>query len=61
MAPIEVNAGVITGFGTSFLGGIHLGYAFALADNIYFEPKAGVVIDEETTTSSISFSFAMIF
>ncbi len=61
MAPIEVNAGIITGFGTAFLGDIHLGYAFALADNIYFEPKAGVIVDEETATGSIKFTFAMIF
>lgn len=47
MAPLEVNAGIVSGFGsTSFLRDVHIGYAIVLADNIYLESKGGVIIDE---------------
>ena len=62
MAPLEVNAGFISGFGsTEFIGDVHIGYAIVLADNIYLEPKGGIIYSDDSTAGSIKFSFAMIF
>jgi len=61
VAPLDIDLGIITGFGsTSFIGGAHIGYAIKAADNIYFEPKHGVVYSEESTITSIKFAFALI-
>lgn len=62
IAPVEVDLGIVSGFGsTSFIGGAHIGYAFKAADNIYFEPKAGIIYSEESAVGSIKFSFALMF
>jgi len=61
VAPIELGAGVITGAGTSFIGRATVGYGAALADNINFEPAAGVLIGEDSTAGVLQFSFVMFF
>ena len=62
IAPLEANAGFLSGFGsTEFIGDVHLGYAIVLADNIYLEPKGGILYSNESTAGSVKFSFAMIF
>lgn len=61
VAPIDLNAGILTGFGsTSFIGSGHIGYAIKAANNIYFEPKVGVIVGEDSTVGSLQFSFALI-
>lgn len=61
MAPIEIAAGAVTGAGTSFIGRATIGYAAALAENINFEPAAGILINEDSTVGLLQFSFVMFF
>jgi len=62
VAPLEVNLGMITGFGsTEFIGNIHIGYAARLANNIYFEPKIGVLYSQDSTAGSVTLNFALLF
>lgn len=60
MAPIEVNAGILSGFGeTDFVGEALIGYAAKLADNVYFEPKGGILYSGDLA-GAVKLAFVMI-
>ena len=62
VAPIEANAGMFFGGGDSeFILDALIGYAIVLADNIYFEPKGGIIYSNSDVAGIIKFSFAMLF
>jgi len=62
VAPLDLDVGLVSGFGsTSTILGAHLGYAIKAADNIYFEPKAGIIYSEESIAVSVKFAFALMF
>ena len=61
IAPLEVGGGLLSAGGESdFLADVHIGYAFKLASNIYFEPKAGFLYANSDLAGSVRFTFAMI-
>jgi len=60
-APLEVNLGLLSGFGSSeFISEALIGYAATLADNVYFEPKGGIIYANEDVAGAIKFAFVMI-
>lgn len=60
VAPIDISAGIVTGGGdSSLLGKATIGYGIRLADNINFEPGAGLLYSNEETAGLLQFTFAL--